>query len=70
MGNTFAGVIGKDNLSDVLKKLKEVGVMQGVQVGIAQAYLSFRNHALHANWNKIERRIHSIRARICGRTVV
>jgi hypothetical protein len=55
MGETFAGVIGKDDLSEVLKRLKDAGVIQSPQVGIAQAYLSFRNHALHANWDKVER---------------
>jgi hypothetical protein len=61
MGKTFAGVIGQDDLADVLKKLKDASVMQGPQVGIAQSYLNFRNHALHANWDKIEKEsIHSI----------
>jgi hypothetical protein len=55
MGKTLAGVPGQNDLSDVLNKLKETGVMQGPQVGIAQSYLSFRNHALHANWDKIEK---------------
>jgi len=35
MGETLAGVIGQDDLSDVLKKLKETGVIQSPQVGIA-----------------------------------
>ncbi len=60
MGENFAGVIGKDDLSEVLNKLKDAGVIQSPQVGIAQSYLSFRNHALHAKWDKIEREsIHS-----------
>lgn len=61
MGEDLAGVVGKDDLSEVLKKLKDAGVMQSPQVGIAQSYLSFRNHALHANWENIEREsIHSV----------
>jgi len=55
MGETLAGVIGKDDLAEVLKKLKEAGVVKSPQVGIAQSYLSFRNHALHANWENIQR---------------
>lgn len=55
MGKTLAGVPGQNDLSDVLNKLKDSGVMQGPQVGIAQSYLSFRNYALHANWDKIEK---------------
>jgi hypothetical protein len=61
MGENLAGVIGQDDLSDVLKKLKDAGAIQSPQVGIAQSYLSFRNHALHANWDKIQREsIHSV----------
>lgn len=55
MGETLAGVMGKDDLSDVLKRLKDAEVMKSPQVGIAQSYLSFRNRALHANWNDIQR---------------
>lgn len=55
MGETFAGVIGQDDLADVLTKLKDAEVMKSPQVGIAQSYLSFRNHALHANWENIQR---------------
>lgn len=61
MGTTLVGVVGRDDLADVLKKLKDAGVIQSPQVGIAQSYLSFRNHALHADWEKIEREsIHSV----------
>jgi hypothetical protein len=60
MGETFAGVIGQDDLPEVLKKLKDADVIRSPQVGIAQSYLNFRNHALHANWEKIEREaVHS-----------
>ena len=55
MVENLAGVTTPDDLSEVLKKLKDAGVIQSPQVGIAQSYLSFRNHALHANWDKIER---------------
>ena len=55
MGETFAGVIGRDDLSEVLRSLKDADIIRPPQIGIAQSYLSFRNHALHANWDKIER---------------
>lgn len=55
MGETLAGLMGKDDLVDVLKKLKDAEVMKSPQVGIAQSYLSFRNYALHANWDNIQR---------------
>ncbi len=54
MGERFAGVVGRPDLSDVLSKLKESGTIEGAQVGIAQSYLSFRNRALHAEWDKID----------------
>jgi hypothetical protein len=55
MGETLAGVMGKDDLADVLKKLKDADVVKSPQVGIAQSYLTFRNRALHANWGDIQR---------------
>jgi hypothetical protein len=60
-GETFAGVIGKDDLASVLTKLKDAEVMKSPQIGTAQSYLSFRNHALHANWEDVQREsVHSI----------
>ena len=60
----FEGVIrrladlrgGKDTekLADVLIWLKDMGVLQGSEVGIAQSYLSFRNRALHAKWDEVD----------------
>lgn len=55
MGERFAGVADRPKLDVVLTKLKETGVIEGPQVGIAQSFLSFRNHALHAQWDKIDR---------------
>ena len=60
MGAEFAGVMGRDDLSDVIEALKKAGVLQSPQLVIALSYLSFRNHALHAQWEKIEREsVHS-----------
>lgn len=44
-----------EKLQDVITELKSIGVLQGSQVGIANSYLNFRNNALHAQWDKIER---------------
>ncbi len=55
MGKEFAGVMGRDDLEDIIGALKEAGVLQSPQLGIASSYLSFRNHALHADWDKIDR---------------
>lgn len=44
-----------EKLADVLTALKEAGVFQGAEVGIAQSYLSFRNRALHAKWSEVDR---------------
>lgn len=55
MGASFAGIIGKEDLSNVIDVLKTKGILVAPQLGIAISYLSFRNHALHANWDKIDR---------------
>ncbi len=61
MGSTFAGVVGHDDLSDVIGALKQKGILVAPQHGIALSYLSFRNHALHANWDKIQlETVHSV----------
>jgi len=44
-----------DKLADVIEALKTKNVLQGSQVGIAQSYLNFRNSALHAQWDRIDR---------------
>jgi hypothetical protein len=49
------GIPHLEKLADVLKELKDKGIIQGTQVGIAQSYLSFRNNALHAQWEKVEK---------------
>jgi hypothetical protein len=55
MGATFAGSMGGDTLADVLSILKEKAVLTGPQVTTAQGYLTFRDTALHAEWNGIDR---------------
>lgn len=61
MGESFAGVVGRDDLQGVINELKQKGILQSPQLAIAQSYLSFRNHALHAEWVKIDRAsVHSV----------
>ena len=55
MGKEFAGVLGRDDLEKVIGELKKAGILKAPQLGIALSYLTFRNHALHADWAKIER---------------
>lgn len=55
LGSLHAGTVGGEKLTDVLTALKDSGVLQGPQVAIAQSYLTFRNHAMHAGWEKIQR---------------
>ncbi len=50
-----AGVIGRDKLDAVIGKLKDAGLLVAPQLGIALSYLNFRNHALHAQWDVIDR---------------
>ena len=44
-----------DKLADVLNALKNQEVLKGAQVGIANSYLNFRNSALHAQWDRVDR---------------
>ena len=55
MGSVFAGVMGKDDLPSVIDALKSKGTLVAPQLGIALGYLNFRNRALHANWDQIDR---------------
>jgi hypothetical protein len=43
------------SLADLLNELKNQRILQGTQVGIANSYLNFRNSALHAQWDRIDR---------------
>jgi hypothetical protein len=52
---TTNGIPHADKLQDVITELKNKGILQGPQVGIATAYLNFRNNALHAQWDKVQR---------------
>jgi hypothetical protein len=54
LGAIHAGTVGGEKLADVLVALKKSGFLHGPQVAIAQSYLTFRNHAMHAEWDKIE----------------
>lgn len=45
----------QERLADVINDLKDNNILQGAQVGIANSYLSFRNKALHAQWDKVDR---------------
>jgi hypothetical protein len=49
------GIPHIEKLQDVIIELKNKSLLKGSQVGIASSYLSFRNNALHAQWDKIER---------------
>jgi hypothetical protein len=63
MGASLAGKVGEDELQNVIGSLKDKGILQPPQLGIALSYLNFRNRALHAQWDKIERAsVHSVLA--------
>lgn len=55
MGEEFASVAGRPDLQAVIAALKDADVLKGGQIGTAQSYLQFRNHSLHADWEKIDR---------------
>ena len=45
----------QDKLETVIGSLKKASILQGATVGIANSYLNFRNKALHAAWDKVDR---------------
>lgn len=45
----------REKLADTLVALKDLAILQGSEIGIAQSYLNFRNRALHAQWDKVDR---------------
>jgi hypothetical protein len=49
------GLPHQDKLADVVTALKADGSLTGPQVTFALAGLKFRNDAMHAQWNGIER---------------
>jgi len=52
----MAGGAGPEKkLAQVIEDLKNGGVLVSPQLGIAQSFLKFRNQALHAEWETIER---------------
>ncbi len=55
MGRELAGLVGRDDLADVIEALKKAKVLVSPQLTIAISFLKFRNDALHADWDNIER---------------
>lgn len=52
---TQNGIPHIEKLQDLLTELKGKQILQGTQIGIANSYLYFRNSALHAQWDRVER---------------
>lgn len=55
MGKLYASVEDRRDLADVVTALKEHGILIGAQLTTTIGYLKFRNDALHADFEKIER---------------
>lgn len=53
LGQERAGIAGRVKLEQVLIELKERGVLQGGEPGVAQSFLKFRNDSLHADWDNV-----------------
>jgi hypothetical protein len=54
LGATFCGISTPEGLPAILAELKKADVLKGSQVGVVQAHFPFRNHAMHADWDKID----------------
>ena len=48
-----AGISKRIKLEEVIRELKDKGVLQGGEPGVAQSFLKFRNDSLHADWNNV-----------------
>ena len=48
-----AGITSRIKLEEVIRELKDKGVLQGGEPGVAQSFLKFRNDSLHADWNNV-----------------
>lgn len=55
LGSELAGITDRPRLTEVLEQLKSKGVLRDAQFTIAQSYLKFRNDALHADWERVQR---------------
>lgn len=55
MGAAFAGVDDRRDLQDVVTELKKAGILEGPQLSLTLSHLKFRNDALHADWDKIDK---------------
>ena len=55
LGAAYCGIHAPVALSDIVTQLKDANVLKGSQVGVVQSHLQFRNHALHADWTKIDK---------------
>jgi uncharacterized membrane protein YeaQ/YmgE (transglycosylase-associated protein family) len=53
LGQEKAGITDRIKLDQVLIELKEKGILQGGEPGVAQSFLKFRNDSLHADWNNV-----------------
>ncbi|HEY6339018.1 MAG TPA: hypothetical protein VIW68_11055 [Candidatus Sulfotelmatobacter sp.] len=48
-----AGITSRVKLDQVLSELKDKGILQGGEPGVAQTFLKFRNDSLHADWKNV-----------------
>jgi len=51
------GIPENEKLADLITDLKDAHVLVGPEVGVAQSYLNFRNRALHAQWDGLDRTV-------------
>jgi hypothetical protein len=57
MGARLANVQGRPDLSSIITALKAAGLLAGAALTTGQGYLKFRNDALHADWQNVDRAV-------------
>lgn len=55
LGAVYCDIHTRESLPHILARLKDANVLKGSQVGVVQANFQFRNDAMHADWDKIDR---------------
>jgi hypothetical protein len=48
-----AGITSRIKLDQIIIELKDKGILQGGEPGVAQSFLKFRNDSLHADWKNV-----------------
>ena len=55
LGELYCNIQTRAPLPDILVSLKTADILKGSQIGVVQSHFQFRNDAMHADWQKIDK---------------